>query len=215
MIKLKGLIEYRHTKKISEKTIREYYNAFRKQSLDELFDKPAKTVTQTSPITYLVSDKDIEAEYRFRKDEDDSWTVHWKFTNNNIDTSSSAWIKVTGASFKVIKSFLDQKSPNRLTISGDTQSKTNVYKSQSFAQKLQDLFGQEYFVTYEDFSIVMTKKEISHRKNIESRMMTMNESYDQALKYWKYGDEKTLSRIEHWNNIKTQIRRDILESLYL
>ena len=52
------------------------------------------------------------------------------------------------------------------------------------------------------------------KSNIQKRMDTLNESYEQALDYWQNGDLNSKSKIERWNTIKRKIEREVLQEIY-
>lgn len=184
----------------------------------EMFDKSLPNINKISPTKYIVdNDNDIEAEFSFRKIDLDSnkWTISWSFTENNQNTSPEAWKQVTASSYKVLSDFINTKQPQSIEISGNTDVKTNIYKSPSFVSKLQDLFNNQYNIDNSDDSkIVMNLIESIRQSSIKKRMETMNESYEQSLNYWKHGDIYSKSKIERVNAIKKIVKRNIVEYLY-
>jgi len=185
----------------------------------EIFDKPLSNIEKISNTRYIVGNgDDIEAEYYFRRIdmEDDKWAIAWSFTDNNQNTTPEAWKQVTATSYKILSDFIKNKQPTSIEISGNTDAKTNIYKSPSFINKLQDLFNNQYKINnIPEYSVVMNRIEEEAESNIRKRMETMNESYQQSSNYWKNGDFTSKSKIERVNTIKKVVKRTILEHLYL
>jgi len=185
----------------------------------EIFDKPLSNIEKISNTRYIVGNgDDIEAEYYFRRIdmEDDKWAIAWSFTDNNQNTTPEAWKQVTATSYKILSDFIKNKQPKSIEISGNTDAKTNIYKSPSFINKLQDLFNNQYKINnIPEYSVVMNRIEEEAESNIRKRMETMNESYQQSSNYWKNGDFTSKSKIERVNTIKKVVKRTILEHLYL
>jgi hypothetical protein len=185
----------------------------------EIFDRPLPNVDKISPSRYIVSNgKDIEAEYYFRRIDIDSdkWVIAWSFTDDNKNTTSEAWKQVTATSFRVLSDFIQNRHPRSIEISGNTDSKTNIYKSPSFVNKLQDLFNNQYKIgNTPEYSVIMNLIEKVAESSIKKRMESMNETYQQATNYWKNGDLATKSKIERVNTVKKLAKRTILEYLYV
>jgi hypothetical protein len=204
----------------NQKYIREY----KEYALNELFEKDLPNIKKTSPTKYIVSNEDdIEAEYFFKVEFDifdenptsNNWSINWKFTDDNQNTSPEAWKQVTATSFKVLNNFIQEKKPKSITISGNTEQKTNLYKSKSFLEKLKNLFNNQYKIDNSDEDkVVMNLIESIHQSNIKKRVETLNESYDQALNYWQNGDTNAKSKIERWDSIKRKVKREVLQELY-
>lgn len=184
--------------------------------LHELFEKDLPNIEKVSPTEYIVSNGDgIEAIYFFRLivPEDKAWSVSWKFTENNKNTSPEAWKQVTATSYKVIADFLEKIEPTSLHITGNSGTKTNVYKK--YADKLQTILNNKYRIdnSGED-EVVLRSIEESAKFSIKKRMETMNESYDQALNYFKNGDVFSKSKIERNDTLKKYNSRKQLSELY-
>jgi cytidyltransferase-like protein len=185
--------------------------------LHELFEKDLPNIEKLNSYEYKVGNgDDIEAIFYFNfEDFDNTWSVHWKFTENNKNTSPEAWKQVTATSYKILKDFIDSRHPKAIHISGNTDVKTNIYKSPIIVNKLKTLFNNEYRVdNSDDFSIVLRSIEESAKSNIKKRMETMNESYDQALKYYKNGDIFSKSKIERNDTLKRYNSRKQLSEFY-
>jgi hypothetical protein len=201
-----------------------YINEYRQYALNELFEKDLPNIEKISPTKYIVSNgNDIEAEYFFKVEFDvfdenptsNNWSINWKFTDNNQNTSPEAWKQVTATSFRVLNNFIQEKKPKSITISGNTEQKTNLYKSKSFLEKLENLFNNQYKINNSDEDkVVMNLIESIHQSSIKKRMETLNESYDQALNYWQNGDTNAKSKIERWDSIKRKVKREVLQELY-
>jgi hypothetical protein len=184
----------------------------------EIFDKDLPNIEKISNTRYIVSNSsDIEAEYFFRRVDidNDKWAVAWSFTDKNQNTSPEAWKQTTATSYKVISDFIKNKQPKSIEISGNTDAKTNIYKSPSFINKLQDLFNNQYKIdNTPEYSVIMNNIEEIAKSNIKKRMDGLNESYQQSVKYWKEGDLKSKSKIERVNTIKKIVKRTIIEYLH-
>jgi hypothetical protein len=219
---LKGNMTFRNWEDSikNQKYIREY----KEYALNELFEKDLPNIKKISPTKYIVGNEDdIEAEYFFKIEFDifdenptpNNWSVNWRFTDNNQNTSPEAWKQVTATSFKVLNDFIQDKKPKSITISGNTEAKTNIYKSKSFLKKLETLFNNQYKIdnSNEDKIVINLIENIS-QSNVQKRMDTLNESYEQALDYWQNGDLNSKSKIERWNAIKRKIEREVLQEIY-
>jgi hypothetical protein len=219
---LKGNMTFRNWEDSikNQKYIREY----KEYALNELFEKDLPNIKKISPTKYIVGNEDdIEAEYFFKIEFDifdenptpNNWSVNWRFTDNNQNTSPEAWKQVTATSFKVLNDFIQDKKPKSITISGNTEAKTNIYKSESFLKKLETLFNNQYKIdnSNEDKIVINLIENIS-QSNVQKRMDTLNESYEQALDYWQNGDLNSKSKIERWNAIKRKIEREVLQEIY-
>jgi hypothetical protein len=186
------------------------------KSLNELFEKDLPNIEKLSSTEYLVSNEDdIEAKYYFRLvvPEDKAWSVSWKFTDNNKNITPEAWKQITATSYKIIADFLEKFKPTSLHISGNSDSKTNVYKR--YADKLQTILNNEYRIdnSNED-EVVLRSIEESAKFSIKKRMETLNESYEQALNYWKNGDIFSKSKSERNSTLKKYNSRKQLSELY-
>jgi hypothetical protein len=202
------------TKQYLKQYIREELNR-----ILEIFDKPLSNIKKISNTKYIVgNEQDIEAEYYFRRIDiqNDKWVIAWSFTDNNQNTTPEAWKQVTATSFKVLTDFIQNKHPKSIEISGNTDAKTNIYKSPSFVSKLQNLFNNQYKIdNTPEYSVIMNRIEDIAETGIRKRMEYMNESYQQSSNYWKNGDLNSKSKIERTNTIKKIVKRTIVEYLYL
>jgi hypothetical protein len=201
---------------------RQYLRQYIKEELNrilEIFDKPLSNIKKISNTKYIVgNEQDIEAEYYFRRIDiqNDKWVIAWSFTDNNQNTTPEAWKQVTATSFKVLTDFIQNKHPKSIEISGNTDAKTNIYKSPSFVSKLQNLFNNQYKIdNTPEYSVIMNRIEDIAETGIRKRMEYMNESYQQSSNYWKNGDLNSKSKIERTNTIKKIVKRTIVKYLYL
>ena len=192
-----------------------YLKEYKQKALTELFEKDLPNIEKISPTEYIVgNDDDIEAKYYFRfEDWGDKYSVNWSFTDNNKNNSPEAWKQVTATSFKVIDDFINNNNPKALHISGNTDSKTTLYKN--YINKLQTLLNNKYKIdnSNEDEVILRSIEEIS-QSGIKKRMETLNESYEQALSYWQNGDINSKSKIERWSSVKRKLKREVLQEIY-
>ena len=207
-----------------EETEQKYIREYKEYALNELFEKDLPNIEKISPTKYIVSNgDDIEAEYFFKVEFDvfdenptpNNWSINWRFTDNNKNISPEAWKQVTATSFKVLNDFIKTKNPKSITISGNTETKTNIYKSKSFLEKLENIFNNKYKINNSDEDkVVLRSIEEIAKSNIQKRMDTLNESYEQALDYWQNGDINSKSKIERWGSIKKKIERQVLQEVY-
>lgn len=194
----------------------DYYQKYKQYALTELFEKDLPNIEKINNIEYLVGNgTDIEAKYIFKLEIPDRniWSMNWSFTPNNKNKSPEAWKQVTATSFKVLDNFLKNNNPKSIHISGNTFSKTNLYKN--YVDKLQTLLNNKYKIDNSDGDkIVLRSIEESYQSSIQKRMETLNESYEQALHYWENGDINSKSKIERWNSIKKVIERKVIREMY-
>lgn len=203
------------TKQYLKRYIREELNR-----ILEMFDKPLPNINKISSTEYIVDNgNDIEAKYYFQKIDpitEDKWMISWTFTPNNQNLSPEAWKQITATAYKVLSDFIENKHPKSIVISGNTNAKTSIYKSPSFINKLQDMFNNEYIIdNTSEYSVVMNHIEKIAESVIKKRMVSMNESYQQASNYWKNGDLNSKSKIERVITVKKIVKRTILEYFYL
>jgi hypothetical protein len=198
-----------------------YLKKYIKEELDqilEIFDKSLPNIEKISPTSYVVGNGDnIEAKYNFRRTNinDDKWDISWSFTDNNKNTTPEAWKQITATSYKILSDFINTKHPQSIEISGDTDSKTNLYKSHSFINKLQNLLNNQYIIDNSlPYSVVINKINHIAQPNITKRMNNMNESYLQSRRYWEEGNVYSKSKIEQTSAIKKIVKRIIIEHLY-
>ena len=199
-----------------EETEQTYLDEYKQKFLTELFEKDLPIIDKVSKNLYIVSNgDDIEAKYDIRLEipERDLWSINWFFTPDNKNKSLEAWKQVTATSFKVLEDWLKTNNPKAIYISGNTGTKTKLYKT--YIDKLQILLNNRYKIdnTDEDRIILRSIEEIS-QSSIKKRMETLNESYEQALNYWQNGDINSKSKIERWDSIKKKIKRKVLYEVY-
>jgi hypothetical protein len=201
---------------------KQYLKKYIKEELNrilEMFDKPLPNIEKVSNTKYIVGNgQDIEAEYYFRRIDiqGDKWVIAWSSTDNNQNTTPEAWKQVTATAYKILSDFIETKHPKYIEISGNTDAKTNIYKSPSFVNKLQNLFNNQYKIdNIPEYSVVMNRIEDIAETGIRKRMEYMNESYHQASNYWKNGDLNSKSKIERTNTIKKIVKRTLVEYFYL
>ena len=193
-----------------------YLKEYKQKVLTELFEKDLPIVDKVSKNLYIVTNgDDIEAKYDFKLEipEKNIWSMNWFFTPNNKNKSPEAWKQVTATSFKVLKDWLQYNNPKSLHISGNTDSKTTLYKN--YINKLKTLLNNKYKIDNSDeYSVVLRSIEEMAQFNIKKRMGTLNESYQQSLYYWQNGDINSKSKIERWSAIKRKIEREVLQEVY-
>ena len=198
--------------------IKEYKTLYKEYVLTEIFDKDLPFITNTSPNNFIVSNnKDIEALYRFKLDspELDVWSVHWNFTENNKNTTPEAWKQTTATSYKVLKQFIDKKNPKTIIISGDNDSKTSLYKSKSYYEKLENIFNNKYKIdNSSDFSLKMRLIGEIYKKSINEQVKSQKLDYTEILSKFENLNLYATSKIERWNAIKQKVKREILWELY-
>ena len=196
----------------------EYIQKYTKYVLTELFEKDLPNITKISNTEYIVGNgTDIEAKYFFKLASLDpnDWEIHWNFTDNNNNTSLESWKQVTATSYKILTDFIQHNNPTYIEISGNTDSKTKIYKSKSYLEKLETILNNQYVIdNSNDYVIYLKRIEEIAKSNIKKRMETLNESYEQSLDYFQNGDINSKSKIERWKSIKKIIERDILKQLY-
>jgi hypothetical protein len=193
-----------------------YIKEYKQYVLTELFEKDLPIVDKVSKNLYIVTNEDdIEAKYDFRLEipSRNIWSMNWFFTPNNKNKSPEAWKKVTATSFKVLEDWLQYNKPKSLHISGNTESKTTLYKN--YINKLETLLNNRYKIDNSDeHSVVLRSIEEISKPNIKKRMDTLNESYEQSLYYWQNGDLNSKSKIERWSAIKRKVKREVLQEIY-
>jgi hypothetical protein len=193
-----------------------YLDEYKQKFLTELFEKDLPIIDKVSKNLYIVSNgDDIEAKYDIRLEipERDLWSINWFFTPDNKNKSPEAWKQVTATSFKVLEDWLKTNNPKAIYISGNTGAKTKLYKT--YIDKLQILLNNRYKIDNTDEDrVVLRSIEETSQSGIKKRMETLNESYEQALNYWKNGDINSKSKIERWGSIKKKIERQVLQEVY-
>jgi hypothetical protein len=200
----------------NESKSKEYLKEYKQYVLNELFEKDLPIIDKVSKNLYIVSNgDDIEAKYDIKLEipERDLWSVNWFFTPDNKNKTPEAWKQVTATSFKVLEDWLKTNNPKAIYISGNTGTKTKLYKM--YIDKLQTLLNNRYKIDNSDEDrIVLRSIEEVYQSGIKKRMETLNESYEQALSYWQNGDINSKSKIERWNSIKKKIERQVIQEIY-
>jgi hypothetical protein len=193
-----------------------FYNEYKQHAINELFEKDLPNIEKINKVSYIVGNgKDIEAKYDFRLEipEKDIWSLSWSFTDNNKNTSPESWKQVTATSFKVLDDWLKTNNPKSIHISGNTGTKTKLYKN--YIDKLQIILNNKYRIDNSDEDkVVLRSIEEIYQSSIKKRMETLNETYNQALSYWQNGDANSNSKSENWNAIKQKVKRNVLRDLY-
>jgi cytidyltransferase-like protein len=190
-------------------------NEYKEYVLNELFEKDLPNINKISNTEYIVGNgDDIEAKYYFKfEDFGNEHSVNWYFTDNNKNTSPEAWKQVTATSFKVLSDFIKNNNPKALHISGNTGSKTSIYKN--YVEKLKNIFNNQYKIDNSDeYKVVLKSIEEISQSGIKKRMETLNESYKQALYYCQNGDINSKSKIERNKSTLNKIKREVLKELY-
>ena len=185
--------------------------------LHELFEKDLPNIEKINSYEYKVGNgEDIEAIYYFKlEDFNNNWSIHWKFTENNKNSSPKAWRQVTATSYKTIKDFIEDRHPKSILISGNTDKKTNIYKFDKYLQNLKSLLNNEYRINNSgEDAVYLVRIEESAKSNIQKRIESFNETYDQALNYFKNGDIFSKSKIERNDTLKKYNSRKQLSELY-
>jgi predicted nucleotidyltransferase len=194
------------------------HNQYKEYFLKELFEKDLPNIEKISPIEYIVGNgNDIEAKYYIKSEnpENTNWSIHFKFTENNKNNSSEAWKQVTATSYKILSDFINNKHPKKIEIFGDTPQKTNLYKSKSYLEKLKAYFDDSYIINNNDeFKVEMISINEVAKSSINKRMENLNESYEQALNYFKYGDLNAKSKIERNRALNKQIKKQVMNEIY-
>lgn len=206
--------KYFEENQLRSNKLREEYTQY---ILNELFEKDLPNIKKLNDQEYLVGNgDDIEAKYYFRAENLSTgwWSIHWNFTENNSNKSPEAWKQVTATSYKIIQDFIKTKNPSKIEISGNTPEKTNIYKSKSYLEKLENIFNNQYSINVSKYKVDMELIEILAKNNIKKRMETLNESYDQSLNYWQNLDINAISKIERWDAIKRKVKREVLWEIY-
>ena len=202
--------------KFEVKKVMDYRQKFKEHFINELFEKDLPIVDKVRNGLYIVSNgDDIEAKYDFRLEipERNVWSMNWFFTPNNQNQSPEAWKQVTATSFKVLEDFLKDNNPKSIHVSGNTESKTTLYKN--YINKLETLLNNRYKIDNSDeYKVVLRSIEEAASSSIKKRMETLNESYEQALSYYQNGDLNSKSKIERWNSTKHKIERETLREIY-
>ena len=184
--------------------------------LHEIFEKDLPNIEKINSYEYKIGNgDDIEAKYYFKLEipEKNIWSVHWEFTENNKNVTPEAWKQITATSYKILRDFIDSRHPQAIYISGNNDIKTKLYKT--YANRLEDLLNNEYKVDNKDeFNVVLRSIEEVTESNIKKRMETMNESYSQALNYFKNGDIFAKSKSERNSFLKKYNNRKQISELY-
>ncbi len=209
--------KYKDSKK-NKKLQKEY----KEYVLTELFEKDLPNIKKISSTQYIVGNgNDIEAKYFFIRKDDTfkNWSINWSFTNNNSNTTQEAWKQVTATSYKILQDFINNKNPFSISISGngnmDANQKNNIYKSESYLEKLTNLLNNKYRVDNSDEDmVVLNLIESKCKEGIIKRMDIMNESYEQALNYWQNGDLNAKGGGDRWSAIQHKVKREVLQEVY-
>ena len=109
-----------------------------------------------------------------------------------------------------------KRKPISISISGNGgEKKTNIYKTESYLEKLKNLLNNKYKIDNSDEDmVVLNLIEVKNQEGILKRMDTMNETYEQALYYWQNYDLNAKGGGDRWSAIQHKVKREVLQELY-
>lgn len=208
---------------IDKKLIKEYYNTYKQNILNELFNKLLSNINKISNTQYIASNEDntLELKYIFRKQTSDDenmpreyWDISWNIINNTSNMSElNVFTLGIATMFKIINMFIEDNSPNYVSFSGDSDKKTSIYTSIQFINKFKSIIDPKYSIRTTDHSVIVSKKSLSASNTINKMMENYNISYDRALSKIEFGDIEDKGRSSRWKAIKQLIERKVLSEL--
>jgi hypothetical protein len=217
---------------MTKQQIREFYRNFKLQILNEIqeyLDIPLDNLEKVDDFTYMVWDKDIHANFIFRKKYydlpnpyfdieklKDSYGLEWKWGKNMDEQfkTSKAFLRTWASGYQVIYDFLKNHNPQVLSFSGLSKGHDSIYFGETFLKRLKTLLKDEYdvIVDKEESVLYIINKVFSHIKNEAILKRSQSTSLNEAIIYWKYPDlhPSTIKNVR----IKNKIKQRVIQNLY-
>jgi len=210
-----------------------FYKAYKTQIINEVqeyLDQPLKNMEKTSDTHYKVSEDNISASIRFRRnfhdmpnqyfDIDDvrdtyslSWGWGWEMEDLNQRTPKN-FLRVLASCYKVLDDFIKNKDPEVISFSGMSKGHNSLYFGDTFQKRLKTLFRDKYDIILDkDKSVIyIINKEVSNVKSESINKRSQTTSLQEATTYWKYNHVHPDTPLNV--KIKAKIKKRVLEKIY-
>ena len=210
-----------------------FYKAYKTQIINEVqeyLDQPLKNMEKTSDTHYKVSEDNISASIRFRRnfhdmpnqyfDIDDvrdtyslEWGWGWEMEDLNQRTPKN-FLRVLASHYKVLDDFIKNKDPEVISFSGMSKGHDTLYFGDTFQKRLKTLFGDKYDIILDkDKSVIyIINKEVSNVKSESINKRSQTTSLQEATTYWKYNHLHPDTPLNV--KIKSKIKKRVLEKIY-
>jgi hypothetical protein len=211
-----------------------FYKAYKTQIINEVqeyLDQPLKNMEKTSDTHYKVSEDNISASIRFRRnfhympnqyfDIDDvrdtyslEWGWGWDVEMDAKDRNPKNFLRVLASCYKVLDDFIKNKDPEVISFSGMSKGHNALYFGDTFQKRLKTLFGEEYDIIFdrEKSIIYIINKEVSNVKSESINKRSQTTSLQEATTYWKYNHMHPDTPLNV--KIKAKIKKRVLEKIY-
>jgi hypothetical protein len=208
-----------------------FYKDYKNQIINEVqeyLDQPLKNMEKISDTNYKVSEDNISANIRFRRNFYDrpnqyfdiynikntyslEWT--WGFEDKNQRTPKN-FLRVLASCYKVLNDFIKNKNPEVISFSGMSKGHDSLYFGSTFQKRLKTLFGEKYDIVFdrEKSAIYIIDKEVSNIKNESINKRSQITSLQEATTYWKYNHLHPDTPLNV--KIKSKIKKIVLEKIY-
>jgi len=210
-----------------------FYKDYKNQIINEVqeyLDQPLKNMEKTSDTNYKVSEDDISANIRFRRNYYDTpnqyfdietlkntysleWGWDWEMEDLNQRTPKN-FLRVLASSYKVLDDFIKNKNPEVISFSGMSKGHVSLYFGSTFQKRLKTLFGEKYDIVLDMGKpvVYIIDKEISNIKSESINKRSQTTSLQEATTYWKYNHLHPDTPINV--KIKSKIKKRVLEEIY-
>lgn len=208
-----------------------FYKDYKNQILKEIqeyLDQPLKNMKKLSDTRYNVSEDNISADIRFKKNYYDipnsyfdinkvknTYSLEWGWANSDVDQRTNKnFLRVLASHYKVLDDFIKTKNPEVISFSGLSKGHDSLYFGSTFQKRLKILFGEEYDITFDkDKSVVyIIDKQISNIKKESINKRSKITSLQEATMYWKFNHLHPDTPLNV--KIKSKIKKRVLERIY-
>ena len=214
--------------------IKEFYNTYRKEYLNELYDTPLKFEKEDNRyrvfnesgdeiayflFTFMYDINNSPIDYKKYK-LDRYWDVSWYWSQNisKSEKNTKNFLKITSTSFKILDDFIRKNNyPALLGFGGLSEKHERIYSNQSFIDRWKILLGEKYYIEWENDKLWIINK--NFHKIDELRLIKHSQhqqkSISEIYRNLKFPNKRNYKGILKHNLIKEQIKRIILKEIYL
>lgn len=179
---------------------------------------------------YIIDDDNVNVIFTFRKKYTDTPVPYfdinqanqaydvmwdWKEPMDDKHKTPQNFLRVLATSYSILSDFINTTQPNILSFSGITKGHNNVYFGETFVNRLNNLFNEEYDVILDkdNFRVLIINKTISTLKKDAIYKRAEKTSMQESIIYWKYPHlhPSTPTNIK----IKNKIKQQVIKNLYI
>lgn len=216
---------------MNRKEIIKFYKDYKNQILKEIqeyLDQPLKNMKKLSDTSYNVSEDNISANIRFKKNYYDipnqyfdiktlknTYSLEWVWANSDVDQRTNKnFLRVLASHYKVLDDFIKTKNPEVISFSGMSKGHDSLYFGDTFQKRLKTLFGEEYDIMLDEPKSVVyiIRKDVSNIKSESIKKRSEITSLQEATMYWKFNHLHPNTPLNV--KIKSKIKKRVLEKIY-